>query len=153
MGTAASWLAVEVGQARYLLPLSHAGEIFSWVATQVVPYTQPWFLGVANLRGGLYGVIDMGGFVRGRAGAQRHEAQLAQCRLVALNPVLDMNCVLLVDKLLGLRSVESFLASSSAPEGAPAYFGHIYTDSEGAHWQEINLQVLSQQADFLTISA
>jgi twitching motility protein PilI len=30
---------------------------------QPVPYAQPWFLGVANLRGGLYGVVT-GGFVR-----------------------------------------------------------------------------------------
>ena len=29
-GAEASWLAVEAGGERYLLPLVHAGEIFSW---------------------------------------------------------------------------------------------------------------------------
>ena len=152
-GTAASWLAVEAGGGRFLLPLSHAGEIFSWVATQPVPYTQPWFLGVANLRGGLYGVVDLGSFVAGQAAPLRHEGVLAQCRLVALNTLLEVNCALLVDRLSGLRGVDSFTASASASEGAPAFFGHVYTDTQGERWQELNLQLLSQQTDFLTISA
>ena len=42
---------------KYLFPLGHAGEIFPWTPPQPVPYTEPWFLGVANLRGGLYGVV------------------------------------------------------------------------------------------------
>ena len=54
-GSNTSWLAVEVGQARYLLPLELAGEIFPPVNTQKVPYTAPWFMGVANLRGLLCG--------------------------------------------------------------------------------------------------
>jgi len=53
----ASWLAVEAGNAKYLFPLGHAGEIFPWTPPQPVPYTAPWFLGVANLRGGLFGVV------------------------------------------------------------------------------------------------
>ena len=47
-----SWLAVESAGQSYLLPLAQSGEIFPWVAVQPVPYTQAWFLGVANLRGG-----------------------------------------------------------------------------------------------------
>ena len=54
-----SWLAVELAGNPYLVPLAHAGEIFSWPVVQPVPYTQDWFLGVANLRGGLAGVIDL----------------------------------------------------------------------------------------------
>ncbi len=52
-GVSASWLAIEAGDAKYLFPLGHAGEIFPWTLPQPVPYTEPWFLGVANLRGGL----------------------------------------------------------------------------------------------------
>ena len=57
--TDASWLGVETAGRRYLLPLVQAGEIFSWTQVQPVPYTRPWFLGVAALRGGLYGVVDL----------------------------------------------------------------------------------------------
>ncbi|MBU6501451.1 MAG: chemotaxis protein CheW [Burkholderiales bacterium] len=149
-GVAASWLAVEAAGVNYLFPLSQSGEIFPWTQTQAVPYTLGWFLGVANLRGGLYGVIDLGGFV---AGASRGEPSRDLARLVALNAALDVNCALMIDRLIGLRSVESFVDSAPRGDSAPRYFGSGYTDAEGAHWQEINLQLLSQQPEFLNINA
>ncbi len=152
-GVAASWLAVEAGPARLLLPLSHAGEIFSWTDVQRVPYVQPWFLGVANLRGGLYGLVDLASFLRGGAGQQRGEAALGSSRLVALNPLLETNCALLVDRLLGLRTTEAFASSTAPDAAAPAYFGHVYTDLEGRQWQELNLQSLSQHPAFLGVGA
>jgi hypothetical protein len=51
----AAWLAVQAGGRDYLLPLNQAGEIFPWTGVQPVPYTQAWFLGIANLRGALMG--------------------------------------------------------------------------------------------------
>jgi twitching motility protein PilI len=57
----AAWLAIEAGGQRHLLPLVQSGEIFPWSSVQPVPYTKPWYLGVANLRGGLHGVIDLAG--------------------------------------------------------------------------------------------
>ena len=56
-GTEASWLAVEAGTVKLLFPLDHAGQIFPWTAIQSIPYVQPWFMGVANLRGNLCGVV------------------------------------------------------------------------------------------------
>lgn len=165
-GVAASWLAVEAGASRLLLPLSHAGEIFAWTQVRQVPYAQGWFMGVANLRGGLFGVVDLVTFVAGELDSGnegprgafhqaqgRNEAQLGQCHLVALNPLLEVNCAVLVDRLLGLRTAAAFTASASAAEGAPPYFGHVYTDTDGLEWQEFNLQVLSQHSAFLSIGA
>ncbi|MCG2595618.1 chemotaxis protein CheW [Ramlibacter sp. XY19] len=152
-GVQAAWLAVEAAGNKYLFPLSQAGEIFPFAATQGVPYTHPWFLGVANLRGGLYGVVDLGSYVSGQPPAQRSDAGRAESRLVALNQLLEINCALLIDRLAGLRNMEAFTASNQPPEGSPDYFGSGYTDATGAHWQEINLQALSQQPQFLSISA
>ena len=150
-GVSASWLAVEAGARRLLFPLSHAGEIFSWTDVQPVPYTHPWFVGVANLRGGLHSVVDLAAFVEGTGAIRRTEQALSQSRLVALNPLLDTNCAVLVDRLQGLRTAEAFASSSAAPSEAPAYFGHAFTDMDGAQWQEINLQALSQHQPFLGI--
>ena len=149
----ASWLAVEAAGRKYLFPLTQSGEIFPFTTTQPVPYTHNWFLGVANLRGGLYGVVDLASFVGGQAPVQRSDAGRAESRLIALNGVLEVNCALLIDRLSGLRSLDAFSSSSAAPEGSPDYFGSGYTDANGAHWQEINLQALSQQPQFLSISA
>jgi twitching motility protein PilI len=149
----ASWLAVEAGEAKYLFPLGHAGEIFPWTAPQAVPYTAPWFLGVANLRGGLYGVVELSTFATGVASHAAGEGARAQSRLVALNELLEVNCALLIDRLVGLRGVDAFVSSEPPKTDAPAWFGHTYSDAAGGSWQEVSLQALSQQAHFLNIGA
>src|SRR4051794_20074355 len=148
-GVQTSWLAVESAGARYLFPLAQSGEIFPYASTQHVPYTQSWFLGVANLRGGLYGVIDLAGFAGLRASVQRVETGRAEARLIALGATLEVNCALLVDRLAGLRNADAFASTSAPPAGSPDWFGIGFTDAGGAYWQEINLQALSQQPQFL----
>ena len=152
-GVQASWLAVEAAGSGYLFPLSQAGEIFPFTSAQAVPYTQDWFLGVANLRGGLHGVVDLAGYIGGHSPTPRSDATRAESRLVALNALLEVNCALLIDRLAGLRKLDAFSSSSEPPEGSPGYFGSGYTDANGMVWQEINLQALSQQPQFLSISA
>ncbi|ABE43090.1 chemotaxis protein CheW [Polaromonas sp. JS666] len=152
-GVAASWLAVEAGGRNYLFPLSQSGEIFPWVHTQAVPYTQAWFAGVANLRGGLFGVVDLASYVSGEAPPPKTELARAESRLVALNSALEVNCALLIDRLAGLRKQDAFVDFSEKAPDAPEFFGNQYVDLNGASWQEINLQLLAQQAHFLTIGA
>ncbi|QIL44754.1 chemotaxis protein CheW [Acidovorax sp. HDW3] len=146
-----SWLAVEAAGQRYLMPLGQSGEIFAWPGVQTVPYTQPWFLGVANLRGTLVGVVDLATLL-GQA-AVRTEQALGETSLVAFNVALEVNAALLVDRLLGLRGLDAFAASEPASAQAPAYFGTTYIDSQGQRWQELNLQTLSQHPAFLGIGA
>lgn len=152
-GVAPSWLAVEAGNNKYLFPMSQAGEIFPWVATQTVPYTQDWFLGVSNLRGGLFGVVDLASYVTGQLPLPKTEFARKESRLVALNSALETNCALLIDRLAGLRNQEAFVDFSEKSSEAPDFFGNRYIDQNGAAWQEINLQALAQQAHFLTIGA
>ena len=152
-GIAPSWLAVEAGDEKYLFPLDQSGEIFSWGGVQSVSYTQPWFLGVASLRGGLYGVVDMAGFVGSQSPVSKSELARTESRLVSLNNALEVNCVLLIDKLAGLRKQNDFIDFSAPEPGAAEFFGNRYVDISGSSWQEINLQVLAQQVKFLTIAA
>lgn len=150
-GVAASWLAVRAGTERLLIPLSHAAEIFPWADLHRVPYVQPWFLGVANLRGTLSGVVDLAGFLGGVAGPARPATALAQCRLVRFNTLLDINCALLVDELLGMRTTQAFVRSTPPQPSDPPYFGHAYLDVDGALWREINLQALAQLPAFVGV--
>jgi len=62
-----SWLAVDCAGIGLLVPLPTAGEIFSVGTVLPVPHTQRWFMGVANLRGGLHGVVDLAAFLGLRA--------------------------------------------------------------------------------------
>ena len=151
-GLSISWLAVRAGGLDYLLPLAQSGEIFPLPAVQTVPYSQSWFLGVVNLRGGLYGVVDLATFIAGKAPA-RSDQYWSEASVVTFNAALDINCALLIDSLAGLRHVGAFSGSEPPPEGAPPYFGNRYVDADGSRWQEINLQQLSQMPEFLSISA
>lgn len=152
-GVSASWLAVKAGAVNCLLPLAQAGEIFPLAHVQAVPYVQPWFMGVVNLRGGLYGVVDLAGFMADGASPVRTEQSLAQASVITFNAALELNCALMVDALAGLRKSEAFSGVVPPPEGSPAYWGRCFTDLEGVPWQEINLQSLSRFPDFLRIGA
>jgi twitching motility protein PilI len=153
-GSNTSWLAVEVGQARYLLPLELAGEIFPPFATQKVPYSAPWFMGVANLRGQLCGIVDLHAFMGGSSLAAKLLGEDARqdARYVAMHAGLGLNCALLVSKLIGLRSTKDYVSVSPPDEGCPAYLAAVYADKQGLTWQELNLQALAREDAFLAIA-
>jgi len=152
-GVSVAWLAVRAGGHNYLFPLGQSGEIFPLANLQPVPYSRPWFSGVLNIRGGLYGVVDLAAFLSQETGVARAEPVAAEPSVVTLNLALEVNCALQVDVLLGLRGPEAFASSSAAGGGAPVYFGTRFLDSAGLIWQEINLRTLSQTPQFLSISA
>jgi twitching motility protein PilI len=154
-GVSVAWLAVRCGTGNYLFPLVQAGEIFQLTALQKVPYCQPWFSGVLNLRGGLYGVVDLAAFIAGGVVPKRGEMALSDASVITFHTALDINSGLLVDALAGLRSAESFAQSSGPLPNSPPYFGNRYTEAgdSGAVWQEINLQSLAELPEFLNINA
>ncbi len=144
-----AWLAVVAGPAKFLLPLAQSGEIFPLTLVNPVPYTQPWFTGVVNLRGGLYGVVDMAQFLGVATG--RSERSLAESWLVTFNPELELNCALMVDGLVGMRRQDAFAQVEPAKPDAPVFFGKKFVDTQGEPWQEIDLRALSQMPRFLGI--
>jgi twitching motility protein PilI len=153
-GVSVAWLAVKAGGKNYLLPLGQSGEIYPLTNLQSVPYARQWFKGVLNIRGGLYGVVDMADFVADTGGVARSEPPaLESSSVVTLNSALEVNCALQVDGLMGLRSAEAFASSSPKLTEDPEYFGNCFVDSAGDHWQEIDLRILSLSPQFLSIGA
>ena len=142
-----SWLAVECGARGFLFPLREAGEIFPFAPVLPVPHTHKWFLGVANLRGHLNGVVDLAAFL----GVKAAEAGRDQARLVGFNQTLDINCALLVDRLAGLRSEEQLVVEADEAGARPAFVGARYRDAAGRSWQELNLTDLAGDEAFLQI--
>jgi twitching motility protein PilI len=144
-----SWLAVESAARGFLFPLKEAGEIFALAPLVPVPHTHRWFLGVSNLRGHLHGVVDLAGFL-GVKGDVPTTGQ-SQAQLVGFNQALDLNCVLLVDKLAGLRSEEQLTPDRDDPAPKPTFVGARYRDASGRAWQELNLAALAGDESFLRI--
>lgn len=147
-----AWLAVESGGRGFLFPLREAGEIFALAPIQPVPHSHRWFLGVANLRGHLHGVVDLAGFLGlsapvGTAGHGLRE----QTRLVGFNQSLDLNCVLAVDRLSGLRGQDELTAEPALEGALPGFVGARLRDAAGRLWQELNLSALAGDETFLRI--
>lgn len=151
-GAEASWLAVEVRGQRLLLPLVHAGEIFPLPVIQPVPHTGSWFLGVAALRGGLVGLVDLASLLS--LGDGTSTVGLGpDAKLVALNSALGVNAALLVDRVVGLRGPSMFAGVSPKPANLPPMFAQLLTDVQGQQWQELNLLALVQWPEFLNVVA
>ncbi len=148
-----SWLAVKVAEQGVLFPLAQAGEIFPMVPITPVAHAQPWFCGVANLRGGLHGVVDLASFLGLRdapttaPGGGRDSA-----RLLALNPELRVQCALRVDQLAGLRRMED-MRIRPTDASQPAFAGPLWEDMHGRCWQELDLAALARTESFLSIAA
>lgn len=152
-GVAAGWLAVELASRRFLLPLAQSGEIFPITSVQKVPYTKGWFMGVANLRGGLFGIVDLASFMSGIASHRIFDgSSREQARLIALNSAMEINCAVLIDRLGGLRGVADFVSREAAPEGSPAFMSAQYVDKAGQTWTELDLQQLASSPEFLGIA-
>ncbi len=152
-GTSVAWLAVRVGGRNLLFPLGQSGEIFPLTNLQPVPYARDWFRGVVNIRGGLFGVVDLAGFLALETSQPRQESAAPEPSVVTLNAALEVNAALQIDSLQGLRSADDFVSQSAAEAAAPAYFGARLLDAQGNAWQEIDLRILSQTPQFLSISA
>ncbi|MBB4845717.1 twitching motility protein PilI [Paucibacter oligotrophus] len=154
----AAWLAVECGGQGLLFSLKHAAEIFAPVPLKPLPYAKPWMMGVANLRGGLFTVVDLAVFLGlrapGAAEVRTPSGQQGQARLVSLNPEMNSNCALLVDRLAGLRSEEQLKAqplTAAEQEGRPRFAGQRMLDAQGRSWQQVHLDALSKHEQFLQV--
>lgn len=147
-----SWLAVECRGQGLLFPLDQAGEIFPLPPLLSVPHTTRWFVGAANLRGGVHTVVDLAQFL-GLASTPLPEAAREQARLVALSARLGAHAALLVDRIAGLRNPAQLEPADPPPVGRPAFAGAMFRDADGRAWQEIVLAALAEDERFLAIAA
>lgn len=148
-----SWLAVECAGHGLLVPLPTAGEIFPVSTLLPVPHTRAWFMGVANLRGGLHGVVDLAAFLGLRPPVATDSVR-EQSQLLAFNATQGAQCAVLIDRLAGLRSPGQLTAEPSTDSSArPAFAGAQWRDAAGRLWQEIDLAALARNEQFLAIAA
>ncbi len=148
----AKWLAIECAGQGLLVPLPSAGEIFPVSSLMPVPHTLHWFMGVANLRGGLHGVVDLAAFLGLRA-PLLPDAVKDGAQLLAFNVQQGPHCAVFVDRLAGLRSADQLTPEPADPAPRPAFAGAQWTDADGRRWQEIDLVALARHEQFLAIAA
>ena len=144
-----SRLGLACGGERFLIRLGDAAEVVAVPPIAGVPLTQSWFLGLANIRGNLYSVVDFAGFI-GREPALLHGAS-AQSRLILFGSRAgDLKAGIVVQGVLGLRNLAELTPTPHEPEH-PAWYGQRWLDADGGAWQEIELAQLVTDPAFLRI--
>ena len=142
-GARAHQLGVEIGGAGYLIDLTETGEIVPVPQIASVPLTRPWYLGLANVRGNLIGVVDLHRYL-GQDDEDDVRARPAQApnlaRLITFSPVLAFPCALLAGRVYGLRQA----AEMTPQEGR-------LVDADGNGWTPLSLAGLVAEERFLQV--
>jgi len=139
-------LSFEAGDSRWLLRLESSGEVLTVPEISRVPLTRNWFLGVANVRGVLFGVSDFAAFLGGAATASG-----ADSRLLLIGQPRGVNIALLVTRLAGLRNLGELEALTDGNEISTWATG-AWRDGEGRIWHELDSAKLLAHRDFLDVA-
>jgi twitching motility protein PilI len=140
-----SRLGVQIGSQFWLVNLSDISEALPLPKLTPVPLAQPWFCGVANFRGNLYGIVDFSYFLGGAP------TQFGvDCRLLLVHQKFSVNCGIVISRMLGLRNPEK-MQRVEIEGGVPPWVAAEYHDETGRRWQELNMQVLTGHAQFLNV--
>src|SRR5258706_2304409 len=104
-------LALRIGALSYLLPMISAGEIVALPVIAPVPWTKPWFRGLANVRGRLTGVVDLQ-HLAGRGPLPAEHAQ----QLLVLAESHNVNTTPLISRAVGLRNLNALASLARATD-------------------------------------
>lgn len=143
----ASKLGVIINGANWLISLEDVSEVIPMPEITHVPQTQSWFMGMANVRGNLYGLTDLASFLSYPA-----TKITANCRILLVHQKFDTNAGLLVERLVGLRSSEEMEKQDEIGE-QPSWYVNQYKDSNNDTWHEMNVGVLLAQQEFMLVAA
>jgi twitching motility protein PilI len=140
-----SVLAVESAGETWLVALADAGEVMTVPKMTAAPLSKPWYVGVANVRGNLYSVIDFGAF-RGASAVRMSSAS----RLLLCGKHHGLNAGLLVDQVFGLRDGQKLKGVIGQ---APVYAWQkaLKQDDEGRFCWELDTAALMRSAEFMNV--
>lgn len=134
-----STLGVQVGQGLWLVDMQDISEVLPLPSVTPVPLTQPWYRGVANVRGNLYSISDFSSFLG--LGETRNDGLV---RVLLASPKLNCNVGLLVTSVLGLRDTSKWRSEVRDSE-------EQFLNEQGQVWRKLNLAQLVHQPDFLQV--
>ena len=150
-----SWLSVQSASQRYLIPLSESGPVIPQTSIIKIPHAKPWFSGVINISGRIYGVVDLLEFlascqpyIKGKSPNYFYDTKPS---FIGFHHASGLNTVLGVEKVLGIQHANALKKAPALSSVSAPFLGECYTDSEGKAWQEIKLMQLAHSRAFQSI--
>jgi twitching motility protein PilI len=140
-------LAIRMGTENYLVEMGLAAEIVSLPDIARVPWTKPWYRGLANVRGRLVGVVDL----QQMMGREPLSAELG-LQLLVLGEGLGVAAGILITRAFGIRNLKD-LESLDAPASPVVWERSRYRDLEGMTLTELDLRELATAPAFTAINA
>jgi twitching motility protein PilI len=140
-------LGFEVGEESWLVDLTGISEVLTVPPLEPVPLARKWLLGIANIRGHLYSVVDFAAFL-----GQPRQELTSSSRLLLLNPRLARGVALLVRSTYGLRHEGQFKADGSFDSGIATWLKRGYRDDSGRQWRELDPQQLAAHPGFMDVA-
>jgi twitching motility protein PilI len=137
-----------LGKRRLVTSFDEVVEIMSLPQITHVPGTQPWMLGVANVRGTLLPVVDLKQFLEGER-TVIHEAQ----RVLVVRQT-GGNVAVLIDALFGQRSFnDAQMTTVDDEEGRYGYFiKQVYRVGDN-DWGVFSMSMLTRTPEFRQAAA
>lgn len=147
-----SGIGFRLGQAWYVAPMAEVAEVLHPPHVTRLPGVKPWVLGVANLRGQLLALMDLGTCLGVEAEADA-PAPRKQRRVLVVDRQ-DVYAGLLVDEVSGLQhfalqSLDLALPASADPALAPYLQGSFQRERI---WQVFSPFALMQAAVFRDVA-
>ncbi len=144
---ASSRLGVSCSGQRWLLALQQTDSIMPLPPVASIPAVQSWYSGLVNVRGNLYGVIDLAEFLGGEPTMRNMNT-----RIVVVAKQLKVNAAIMVSQMLGLRNL-NLLKPRSITKDASAWIRAEYVDENGDTWRELDLAILTANKRFMSVAA
>lgn len=139
-----SSVGFRVGDSRLVTELGEVAEILTYPEMTVVPNTRSWICGIANIRGKLLPVVDLGRYLSGTGTVVTYRTRVL---------VVDHQGIysgLVVDEVFGLKHFpeEARVDAACPDESLGEFVSHSY-HAGGHDWGLISLFRLVEAPQFL----
>lgn len=145
-GAQSNWDGVvfRLGETRLTCPIEGVEEILPFPQPTPVPGAKDWLLGLANVRGNLVTIVDLGWFLFGT-----RTPLTARTRLI-LTRLQGRFVGLVVDEVFGQRHfhTDDLETDGEPPAGMEGLLGGRFPQGD-EHWKVLRTDELMRRADFV----
>src|SRR5262245_26660399 len=141
-------LALRIGVDNFLVEMALAAEIVSLPDIARVPWTRPWYRGLANVRGRLVGVVDLQ-HLTGREPLAPDQGQ----QLLVLSESLGVAAGVLITRAFGIRNLKDLEPLDASLTPRAQWERSRFRDLEGLTLTELDLRELAGSPMFTAINA
>ena len=141
---ASGYLGMVIASKNVLVNMQDISETLPITELYPVPLVKSWFLGVANVRGVLYAVNDVGQMLVGD-----RTVLSSNTRILLVNDEISSHVAVLVERLLGIRKLENMRRLTTDENTSFCMRPETYEDEEGEVWQVLDCAKLVHSKEFV----